>query len=313
MGLRLMNAKYLIWIFSFLLCGHHLIAADEVPRISNKAALIEDCLQLIQRYGDTTRRDPVMGMLGAEYLPQTIRDLKVKAVMVSRTQVWIYISESAVDNPFGYIVTSDEDIALQGVKSEWTAKRFMNVRRISKRLYQFTVPEDRDASNNPIPAIDEVPLIINVVQETKLRMKTIVIPRAHIRQPSLRVVVEFLEAVVNTRDPEGPDFRMIVSLTCVPERERFRRRPPATANDPWGEDNPWADDIEVYEPPAPLCGGHHTLSRPLNFRRVSVYNVLTQIIEQANLVYRIDDSGIVFIECGHLMNQGKKDIDNDVY
>jgi len=46
--------------------------------------------------------------------------------------------------------------------------------------------------------------------------------------------------------------------------------------------------------------------------RVSVYNVLTQITEQADLEYRIDDSGVVFIECGRSESVDQRDTDNDV-
>ncbi len=153
---------------------------------------------------------------------------------------------------------------------------------------------------------DETPRSMTVAEETKYRMKGLIIPRAHIRRPSLHFVIQFLVEAAKALDPESTDFRIIVSLPCMPERERSTQRLPSIANDPWDE------DFVVSQPPTPLCGANHALSRTLNMSRVSVYNVLTQITEQADLEYRIDDSGVVFIECGRSESVDQRDTDNDV-
>jgi len=103
-------------------------------------------------------------------------------------------------------------------------------------------------------------------------------------------------------EPDGEKIEIVVSLPCI-ERATLVERTPSP-NDDWG---PGKKRV-------PLCGAGHALPRTINMRRISVYDALKDLVNKAGLIYRIDDSGVVFIECGHFLNdEGGNGIENGVY
>ena len=151
-----------------------------------------------------------------------------------------------------------------------------------KEYGPFTYTNNADITIGGRPY--EIRRINTVADELIKRMKTIMIPRLEFRQAHIRDVVAFMRDAAEAADPAREGVSIVLSMIHDHKPTEQSADSLAMHQDPWG------DAVK----PRPHAESPPTIS--LNLRRVSLYDAISIIAEVANLNYRIDERGIVFLD-----------------
>ena len=146
-------------------------------------------------------------------------------------------------------------------------------------------------TNNAVITINDKPYEIRRVNTAAdrliERMKSIVIPRIEFRQANIRDVISFMTEASEAADPDNRGVSIALSQVRAEKEPGQPKDDHTVVDDPWITDDPWNTGI-------PQAPGERLIS--LNLRRVTLYDALSIIAELADLHYRIDERGIVFLD-----------------